>query len=714
MNAYQELQACIRALLANPELVSSVYADYNRLTETCKNPCGYNSFVPLGDISLANKEDFVFYLKKFVLPDENIENLSESELRKLYSTYTPHKTLQISDHSIKEPSNCIVCSQGIATNMCYYCGNGHCLKCPIQSFAFPQLSITDKHFFCSLCVDKLHQECTGLWIQKADTLIQNGSLSDIHASLGCLTMAAYTGGSCESMFKCLKSLYKSGHSMVALPLMINLIQVCTDKDLLVKARYFLANMLQFIARKDSAENSTDNLFFLLAAASAYEPESIYSECDSSIDLPNLPRLKQEVTADLDQRQASLLSNLKKSWNDRNWTELLRLTGKGSDCFIDVESDTVLTKFIAEKQSDHTISWDEQERYVFAFLRGKLSINQGKFSEGMELIEIAIWNHSSPQCLEKEAVALMIRILPNCLSTNNPKPLLNANSLLQGSTESIPIRIARLVFASDFDLEPPLKNLQARSLNLDHRMYKHEESILESFEKKISTKQKVAFEYVNLMQYSSNHVQNMMCHMLSALWYLQHLQGIPLSSTAERFATKKLITYLLKEVLLKTRIYHSHPGFQLYAATLVLKIMISILQTCKDIICAEDSELAIQSLSLVLNKCRMCPLWDTPIVLASEVSHISDITGKLHAQYLQSLEEVDTTLLPVKKSELMYHLYEHDLRRKERGNTLESPYLQKSMEELLKEHNWTFDDVTQRMTSPMDPRDSEGWLLPTGS
>lgn len=59
---------------------------------------------------------------------------------------------------------------------------------------------------------------------------------------------------------------------------------------------------------------------------------------------------------------------------------------------------------------------------------------------------------------------------------------------------------------------------------------------------------------------------------------------------------------------------------------------------------------------------------------------------------------------------MYHLYHHDLEKTKGGS--QSPYFQKSMEELLQEKNWTYDDVVQRMTSPMDPRDGEGWLVPS--
>lgn len=202
---------------------------------------------------------------------------------------------------------------------------------------------------------------------------------------------------------------------------------------------------------------------------------------------------------------------------------------------------------------------------------------------------------------QEAVNILIKILPNCLSIDDSKSLLNAKTLLEGKVSS---RIANLVF----ELEPPLKNMFARSmLNVDFSMHSREDAILRRFQQGMLSKQEVALEYTALIKTSSDYSQSIMCHLLASLWYLQHLHNIPKSSKAERFAIKKLIIHLLDEVLLKTRVYHSHPGFQLYAETIALKIITNILQTSKDIVSPEDNSLAARILSVVLRKCRMCPL-----------------------------------------------------------------------------------------------------------
>ena len=711
MNAFEELMACINGLLTNPELAFFAYADYNRFSENSCNPSGYNSFVPLC-ISPTTKEGLLHYLGKFVAPNESLEELSESELLELYSRYTPQKAVKIPSHEIAS-TNCSICSQNKTMHVrCYYCGSGQCSECPVNTLSFPQLHITEKHVFCNACVELLHQECTDLWLEKATSHIQGES---IYAALGCMSMAVYSGGKCDTkIFKCIKALYKKGFSLAALPPMVNLIQTCTNTELLIQARYFLANMLQYIARKNCPENGRDNLFFLLASATAFNPESIYDgQVHSSIDLPNLPRLQKEVQSGLDQRQLSLLSEYKRLWHAESYRELFNFLGKEKSApFIDAESNEVLKKFITDRQTNDINN--EEERNVLLFLRGMLSINEGKYSEGVEDIETAIWNHHSPPFLQQEAVTLMIRILPNCLSVDDPKALLNAGTLLESSAGKVSSRISNLVFAMAFELEPPLKNMLARGiLTLDYSMHQREDATLRHFQQGMLTKQEVAIEYVALMETSSNYSQNIMCHLLASLWYLQHLHDIPESSKAERFAVKKLIIYLLDQVLLKTRVYHSHPGFQLYAEIIALKIITNILQTNKDIISQEDNELAARTLSVVLHKSRMCPLWDTPIVLVSEVDHIDEVTNALHSKYLQGLEDMDTTQLPIHKADLMYYLYEDDLRCS-KSNKIQGPPLHyyKCMDELLKEKNWTFDDVVQRMTSPMDPRDSEGWLIPT--
>lgn len=711
MTAFEELIACINAFLTNPELASATYADYNRLVENSCNPSGYNTFMPLCVLP-TTKQGFLHYLRKFVAPDEKLEHLSKSELRELYLSFTPQKAIEIPSHENASSSSSVCLHNKSMDVRCYYCGSGQCSECPVNTLSFPQLHITDKHVFCSACVELLHQECTDLWLEKAISLIQEES---IHAALGCMTMAVYSGGNSDTkIFKCLKALYKNGFSLAALPLTVNFINTCTDADLLVQARYFLANMLQYVSRKNCPEDSKDNLFFLLASAIAFTPESIYNgQIHSSINIPNLPRLQQEVQSSLDQRQLNLLSAYKQFWHEKSWTKLMNYFRKGG-CFVDAENYEVLKKFITDMQTSDIK--EEEERNVFLFLRGILSINEGRLSEGVENIECAIWNHHSPTCLQQQAVVVMIKTLPQCLSIDDSKTLLNAGILLEYSAGKISSRIANLVFAMAFELEPPSKNMFARGiLNLDYSMHEREVTTLRHFEQGMLMKREVAIEYVNLMQYSSNYSQNIMCHLLASLWYLQHLHDIPKSSRAERFSIKKLIFYLLDQVLLKTRIYHSHPGFQLYAETIALKIITNILQTSNDIISPEDNKLAAQTLSTVLCKSRMCPLWDVPIVLVSEVDHIDKVTGTLHSKYLQGLEDVDTTQLPIHKADLMYYLYENDLRLSESKNMDQGPQMHhynRSMEELLKEKNWTYEDIVQRMTSPMDPRDSEGWLIPS--
>lgn len=458
MTALQELNASIIGMFTSPELATAIYADYNRLTETCCNPSGYNSFMPLC-VSPTTTEGLIYYLKKFVPPDENLEHLSESKLHEMYLTYTPTKSVM--SLSCNTTPNCGVCLQDKTIRVqCYHCGSGQCSKCPMNALSFPQLHITDRHMFCNTCAELLHQECTDLWMEKAVSLIQDGS---IPAALGSMTMAVYAGGSCDTqIFGCLKAMYRKGYSLAALPMMVNLIQTSTIPNLLVQARYYLANMLQYIARKDCPENGKDNLFFLSAAAIAFTRESIYSDqTQSSIDLPLLPQLQQETQSSLDQRQLSLLSTYEDLWHANKWEELLDVIGRGkSTSCTDVEGISVLKKFIAEKQ-DSDIA-EEEERNVLLFLRGKLCIFEGRYSEGVEHIESAIWTHHSPTCLQRDATALMISILPKCTSINNPKALLNASTLLEEPAENISSRIRTLVFAETFE---PLKNMLARSLTI---------------------------------------------------------------------------------------------------------------------------------------------------------------------------------------------------------------------------------------------------------
>lgn len=62
-----------------------------------------------------------------------------------------------------------------------------------------------------------------------------------------------------------------------------------------------------------------------------------------------------------------------------------------------------------------------------------------------------------------------------------------------------------------------------------------------------------------------------------------------------------------------------------------------------------------------------------------------------------------------RSELLYQLYENDLRYVcKLENSADAKA--RAMEEMLNEKEWTWEDVACLMTSPLSPRDQEGWLI----
>ncbi len=89
--------------------------------------------------------------------------------------------------------------------------------------------------------------------------------------------------------------------------------------------------------------------------------------------------------------------------------------------------------------------------------------------------------------------------------------------------------------------------------------------------------------------------------------------------------------------------------------------------------------------------------------------LSIVTGRLYGNYLLGLQEVKETDSPLNRLEITYQIYECDLLGR---LSLENPSdsRARAMEELLTSKKWRWDEVEQLLSSPLTPRDKDGWFI----
>ena len=105
--------------------------------------------------------------------------------------------------------------------------------------------------------------------------------------------------------------------------------------------------------------------------------------------------------------------------------------------------------------------------------------------------------------------------------------------------------------------------------------------------------------------------------------------------------------------------------------------------------------------------RFCPIWHFPSVPLSEAILLCLKSGRYHVKYLLDLQFVEEAKRPISRSEMLYQIHENDIAG---ICPLEDSSGARAMEEMLHENGWTWSDVVDLMTSPLSPRDSEGWLI----
>ncbi len=460
--------------------------------------------------------------------------------------------------------------------------------------------------------------------------------------------------------------------------------------------------------------------------------------ESSIEVPNLTTINREITDSLhlireqqermqkDEVQLQCFQ-MEALWQKRDYENLLQLILPSDE---NKTEDTTTLSFLPRLESINVLVLEHflapkdgflgkmqaDDRCALIFFRGILKIQKEQFSEGLaDIQEAAYYSHHHEWLKEAVASVLIGFMIDNPSSLFPPdsyKKAFSGKRLL--SNDGFSDRFES-IFPQTHEITPPFSRnwpeVTVVGMNIRGHV-KFEKAVLSQFNKGDWNEWDVAMAYIDYVPACGHPAELALCFLNAAMWLLKHLQKMLSSSSrvkrSEVYATKSLITTCLQKSL--TMAYLClHPGMQLYVSRLCLGTIMETMQYAKNYATKTDVDLATSLLHLMIYTCRFCPIWHFLSVPLSEAVLMNIKTGCFHQDFLLNLQDIDQKKWPMTHPELLYQLYENDLRY---ICPLEDSagVRARAMEVMLDEKGWTWENVADIMTSPLSPRDPEGFLI----
>ncbi len=582
-------------------------------------------------------------------------------------------------------------------------------------------------FICDTCLKQFYQEHAKEWQDKAHTLIEGGNLEDLKAAVGCIQIAL-------SLFKEVslmsigQKLLQHNYPELALPFALAVQQQASKGIEKVRANKFLSSVFTSLATRYDDPNIREELL-IGAEEAALLAKSEADHLEEQItDAPSLQTAVDEINQELqlsrqqkEDEEARLIRNLRQEieryWGSRNLRAIIDFILSPDD-----ESQHTLRlkafEQFTQKMEESISKMRSDDRYSLIFFRGVLKLLKKQLVEGISDIEQVAWQYYSVQLfLKNESINILHSLLttqPSIFTLNGlhnictqPQKLLTSKGIYNDRS----LRELQLLTMDEDKLTPPFKEqwsdceqCELSATALTH--YKCEAAFAKKIQEKKWGPQDVGFAYIDYTQSCVRKDEIAVSLLHASMWFFKDLKENKHQPT-QKFAFKKLIFYLLDMAYTIAQRF-LHPGMKLYVGRIALAAALQTLKRTEDVALAEDTELISALLHMVTYNSRFVLFWNFPsVVHVSKAAKLSSISAEFHTTYLYRLTETDKKQRPMTEAELQYQLYENNLRYAHRAD---SSLHVKAMKELLAEKGWKMPDVSRLMTSPLSPRDTEGWLI----
>lgn len=206
-----------------------------------------------------------------------------------------------------------------------------------------------------------------------------------------------------------------------------------------------------------------------------------------------------------------------------------------------------------------------------------------------------------------------------------------------------------------------------------------------------------------------------CLLKSAMHFLQELSNTKL--VAKEIALRNAaLTCIYDACQLAGKV---HPGMKVFTYQFALETILRLIASVSNKRRTDAILAANIFKNLVYNR-QFTSLWRFPAdaINVFAAHFIRNVSRFVQNEYLQSLMNLELEqVCPLPPFLLYYYSFENAINEFQHGRETLRSLLEKRidmMSKFLEEKGLTFEDVTQRMTSPHLPRDDKGWIVPQKS
>lgn len=683
--------------------------------------------VPILSLSNASDKDVARLLLIFC----NAGKKSRGEMLQILSDIVPEVPVETpatkdSEHQSANPGACAACQKKISRsskNECYWCSGVFCKLCRSSNQSFPRLGKAPRQL-CLTCIDHFRMLDVKCWTDASVACVGRDNLK---AALGCLAMALSIGaGSYKDPVKAvINSLLKS-HPELAFIVTVHLMtQISKHPTDMLKVTVLATTALKNMADRALASGEKWDMLLAAQEVSCYVQE-LQSSLDEYVELPTFRNVYREITESLhtmtaaedqekERKLASYCAVLDTLWLVRDLKGILQLLTSEDGLYVDA-----VEKFVEDKEPFFP-KMLAVDRYPIIFLRGILKLKNKDIRSGLTDLELAAWNDHEDS-LSKEVVGLFLHLLNG--PVGNLFSMDEIHCACSNVTRGTTVLSSELIFGCDennFLLIPPPSKIRPPfsrvwpSISVRGHNIKCHQKYEQAVQKQVAEKKWGSWEaglaYIDYISSCGHASEISLCFLHAAFWFLDDLETSTRRDMSDFFACKELIVNILQQAHGIANVA-LHPGMQLYVARLALRALINIFQLkiADQVTTEDDCEFFKQLLHTVIKTGRMNPFWQAPTVPISESLLMLINSKTIHSEFLLGLQDIDPSHCPLSDTELKYQLYENDLRCITPLQDSASAR-DRAMEALLRSEGYSWEDVTNTLTSHLSPRDQEGWLIP---
>ena len=700
-----------------------------------------NGMVPIVNATNLSDESLVLLLSIFVdLPTDTIPNRDDT-LNQLMK-YVPYAKVQQRAATASQLSNCATCDLAFglftwAHYTCYYCRRLLCKNCPVKVVLTSQLADVPRPL-CSNCIAFFNQQDADDWTKKSEEFIETGTLEAIKAALGCLTIAlCLSDFSTKPVIRVAQAFLHKDMPELAISFVSSVLDHSEDPKEILRMYILTAQIFKALASNPSHSSETKwNL--LLAAKESCNLALEIASCLHAIEIPTLVSLQKEIATLLNSLRENqemvqeceikmICSQMEAYWQKRDWQQLLELIMDGTKANVSflphIEDKTIiaLEHFIASKKR-YMDNMLPDDHYGLMFLQVLFNIQKDRFSDALCDLEKLAYHSHYHTWLNTSIADLLLGLLTDkyyLLFPNDSLEKVLEGKLVMDECYSDDADCCQnrfsLLIPRKSELTPPFTSqwpeLGVEGLNTKGHT-KFEKAVALLLEQGRWNEWDAAMAYINYVPACIHPTEAALCYSYAAMLLLKRLReclgslaSLPLS---EVFATKNMIMNCLHSSMALC-VRFLHPGMQFYVCRLCLGTALQTMKLTESMAIQYEAEVVTTLLHLTMYSSRFCPAWHFPSIPLSEAALLSIKSVRCHLKYLFGLQYVPDDKRPVSLSEVLYQIHENDIRGVCHLEDSAGARA-RAMEEMLRDKGWTWNDVVDLMTSPLSPRDSEGWLI----